>query len=498
MKKTALALCLLLLLSASTLMLAEHSSVSALNDPWTWESRKQYWTWESREPNPDLALPLIYIRSNGTVEGTDLIQRNGDTYTFTGDIGGVNWIDYWAYRETSTYSQGILVERDNIIIDGAGYNLTGSGNCDGYITPFGCPPIINTASMNGIDVSERSNVTIKNLTLQLFRAAIKLQASANITVLSCDINENSKGLSLYNSEQLTLVNCQLHNVPQGIWDAQGIWVQNATRCILYNNTFVYNTYGISMFGERPYYSEDNVIVNNQFTSNSYAISTGGGKNNIIANNDIKQNSDTGIEIDDNADVVCGNYISNNKYGIRIWGSANNSFCRNHMVNNTEGVQLNGGVNSTFYRNNFVDNENDVTSRHPDEIVQGSVFWDKGSVGNYWSSYNGSDWNFDGVGDTPYRLSAIYSEVVAYNQTNEIPIDFGQDNYPLMSPVKLSGRYDDLPSWAIEKLVALNLLQDPTQETTSVPFPTALVVAASGASIAIIGVGVLFYFRKRKR
>jgi hypothetical protein len=88
MKKTASALCLLVLLSASTLMLAEHSSVSALNNPWTWENRKQYWTWESREPNPDLALPLIYIRSNGTVEGTDLIQRNGDTYTFTGNIGG--------------------------------------------------------------------------------------------------------------------------------------------------------------------------------------------------------------------------------------------------------------------------------------------------------------------------------------------------------------------------------------------------------------------------
>jgi parallel beta-helix repeat protein len=251
-----------------------------------------------------------------------------------------------------------------------------------------------------------------------------------------------------------------------------------------------------MFGERPYYNEDNVIVNNQFTSNSYAISTGGGKNIIIANNDIKQNSDTGIEIDDNADVVCGNYISNNKYGIRIWGSANNSFCRNHMVNNTEGVQLKGGVNSTFYRNNFVDNENDVTSRYPDEIVQGSVFWDKGSVGNYWSSYNGSDWNFDGVGDTPYRLSTIYLEVVAHNQTNEIPIDFGHDNYPLMSPLELSGGYNDLPLWAYEKLVSMNLLEE--SATQSGPSLAVAIAAVSATSAVIVIACLVVYFKKRKR
>jgi len=28
----------------------------------------------------------IYIRADGSVEGTDKIQRNGDVYTLTGDI----------------------------------------------------------------------------------------------------------------------------------------------------------------------------------------------------------------------------------------------------------------------------------------------------------------------------------------------------------------------------------------------------------------------------
>jgi nitrous oxidase accessory protein NosD len=45
-------------------------------------------------------------------------------------------------------------------------------------------------------------------------------------------------------------------------------------------------------------------------------------------------------------------------------------------------------------------------------------WDDGKEGNYWSDYNGSDLNKDGIGDTPY----------VFDVQNE-------DRYPLMtSPV----------------------------------------------------------------
>jgi hypothetical protein len=37
-----------------------------------------------------------------------------------------------------------------------------------------------------------------------------------------------------------------------------------------------------------------------------------------------------------------------------------------------------------------------------------------------------------------------------------------------------------------------------QETQSESFPTTLVATASGASVAIIGVGLMAYFKKRKR
>ncbi len=52
----------------------------------------------------------IEITANGDVIGTDKIQRNGNIYTFTGDIVG-----------------SIVIFRDGIVVDGAGYTLQGNG-----------------------------------------------------------------------------------------------------------------------------------------------------------------------------------------------------------------------------------------------------------------------------------------------------------------------------------------------------------------------------------
>lgn len=55
----------------------------------------------------------IYIKADGSVyppEAEALIHRDGDVYTFIADI-----------------NDSIVVERDNIIIDGAGYTLQGTG-----------------------------------------------------------------------------------------------------------------------------------------------------------------------------------------------------------------------------------------------------------------------------------------------------------------------------------------------------------------------------------
>jgi parallel beta-helix repeat protein len=94
----------------------------------------------------------IIIRSNGRVApGTAPIQRDGNIYTFTGNIN----ID--------SGDCGIQVDRDNIVIDGAGFTLQGTA---AYIS-------------RGIDLSSRSNVTIKNMEIRNFMDGIYLVPSSN-------------------------------------------------------------------------------------------------------------------------------------------------------------------------------------------------------------------------------------------------------------------------------------------------------------------------------
>ena len=63
---------------------------------------------------------LIFIRADGSVEGTDKIQREGDVYTFLEDVV-VN----------GSGIEGIIIEKSNIVVDGAGFTLLGTGEESG-------------------------------------------------------------------------------------------------------------------------------------------------------------------------------------------------------------------------------------------------------------------------------------------------------------------------------------------------------------------------------
>jgi parallel beta-helix repeat protein len=109
------------------------------------------------------AESTIYIRADGSVEGTDKIQRDGNVYAFTGDIS----ID--------SGDCGIEVDRDNIVIDGAGFTLQGTA---AYIS-------------RGIDLSSRSNVTVKNMEIRNFMDGIYLVPSSNNTITGNYITANT-------------------------------------------------------------------------------------------------------------------------------------------------------------------------------------------------------------------------------------------------------------------------------------------------------------------
>jgi parallel beta-helix repeat protein len=148
---------------------------------------------------PTWASGTIYINESGAVvPPTAPIRRDGDVYTFTANI-----------------NESIVVMRSNIIIDGNGYTVEGTG--DG----------------NGLSI-EASNVTIKNTKIMKFQNGIYLLGSGGI-IINNTITDNGEG---------------------------GIKLEDSDGNILVGNTFANNYIGIILS-----LSIDNIIFHNNFINN---------------------------------------------------------------------------------------------------------------------------------------------------------------------------------------------------------------------------------------
>jgi parallel beta-helix repeat protein len=182
----------------------------------------------------------IYIMSDGSVVGTDNIQHNGDIYTFIGNVLGT-----------------MVVRRDNIILDGAGYTLQGEGNRTPVIAGLDIYPA-------GIFLQSRYNVVIKNLVVCNFSRGIELSlrmvynpGCQNITVHGNTITNNEIGILCRNSENNVFSGNIVTNNTYGI--SCSVSDNNA----IHENTISRNDYGIGF-----YYSIDNIVYHNNFINNT--------------------------------------------------------------------------------------------------------------------------------------------------------------------------------------------------------------------------------------
>jgi len=184
-------------------------------------------------PDTITAPGTIYIRPDGSVDpATAPIQRVGDTYTFIEDI----------YSPFVLDKSAIAVERDNIVLDGAGYSLQGVGN--GL----------------GINVTHSSNVTIENLEIKVFGVGIIIWESSNNTIFGNTLAQNDVGI--------------------------GLW-QVSDNKISGNIVIANNGTGIAVSGNGAL----NNIVGNYVANNKVGIGFGYGTLNIIAENYIANNEE---------------------------------------------------------------------------------------------------------------------------------------------------------------------------------------------------------------
>ncbi len=209
-------------------------------------------TVNSRSPEP------FYIYADGSIGGSIGVQRNGDVYTFTSDITGA-----------------LVVQKDNIVIDGAGYTLQGQNS-------------------KGIDLTERTNVTIKN-------------AHIDLDLGFC------------------------------------ISLRNATKCVIKDSIiFGINSsqtlgFSSSWFGPIAIdlsFSSGNTFERNTISKCYTAFHISWSSNNIIANNNVVD-CRVGIDLQDaNGNILKNNHLSDSSFSVRAFPnySFNNDIDASNTIN----------------------------------------------------------------------------------------------------------------------------------------------------------------------
>jgi parallel beta-helix repeat protein len=354
------------------------------------------------------ASGTIYIRADGSIDPTTapITSIGNVTYTFTDDI--------------YSGADGIVIERDNIILDGAKYTLQGIGGG------------------NGIDLSNRHNVTIADMGIRQFGTGLLDAFSYGNVLLRNNISANSyMGIRVHWSSDNVLRNNTVHNnkynvgiygdyyshfrndvdssnlvdgkpvyywigkadisVPLdagyvALYNCQRIDVQNLNLCnngqgiLLYNtedSTILGNNIASNVNGIQLYFSWNNIVSENNVTdsegdsgvnlyessfnnvSRNHIINNGNGiivrsssENNSIYENSIALNDWTGISVqyDSVYNAISKNNITENEYGMILNGNSNQVFENYVSLNNDYGVELSSASGNVLRKNSITDNK----------------------------------------------------------------------------------------------------------------------------------------------
>ncbi|KXH69713.1 MAG: hypothetical protein AM326_05060 [Candidatus Thorarchaeota archaeon SMTZ-45] len=305
--------------------------------------------------------------------------------------GHTIFVEEGTYYETIVINKSISLigeNRDTTIIDGHGHGIL-------------------------IDIFNVSSVAINGFTLRDCLWGIRLTLS-NETTISNNIMENCSdgGIRSVASGKSSIAFNTIRNNFFGtmLTEASGTSLSLGNK--IEHNNLINNSQALSMPGA----DNSTVLYNN--IENFYDGITLGGKNNLIAKNNIT-NGENGISLYSASDnTIIGNTIRNSIFsGIYIAESMNNAFINNNIENNMRGIFLDESSENLIFYNNFINNTFQTVHIYWQPETSRSInTWDNGypSGGNYWCNYNGTDSDYNGIGDNWYEIDE--------NNT---------DHYPLM-------------------------------------------------------------------
>jgi parallel beta-helix repeat protein len=434
---------------------------------------------------PAPPINRIFIESDGTVEpSTAPIMRNGNVYILTGEMP----------------NSSIVVNRDNIVIDGAGHGIHGYG----------------TSNYDGIIISYRTNVTIKNLDISPFGHGVRMDYASNNTITGNKMRAFT-GVSLLYSDFNKIIG---NTITDG-YGVQGLGSNN----LIIGNNFTSglsgggNGKGVSISGNYNTISQN--VVRHEVSIDIYAA-----QYNIISHNTVLDGESGILIVGSSNNLVFGNIIKgkmNSRSGALYISheSFSNIIFANRFENNALAVSLGAKVasrvwnnlyNNTFYHNNFVHNAQKVW------IAPGTPvnFWDNGREGNYWSGFHGVDSNRDGLSETPYEINENNTDRHPLMEPIDISTATPPSTLPYSSPSPTTSESESptsspssatptedqtlspspVPTATPEERSPQKPTSTPSQKTPA-PSSTILIVTSAVTLFSVVA-GVLVYFTKHKR
>jgi len=343
----------------------------------------------------------IYIRADGSVEGTDEIQRVGDVYTFTGNVEG-----------------SIFVERDNVVIDGAGYKLQPSGD------------------IVGIDLRQRNNVTVKNLRIEGFLGScgILLIDTVNCNIIRNNLTDNLNGIQMTGSSSGNRI---AENHVQNNSAGMEIYSTNpGSDNVISENAVSNNHVGIQI--KNFLYTN---ISGNIITSNTWGLGLGVGSGSTARNNVMNDNTYgfrafnvQAVNVDvDTSNTVNGKpiYYWVNQHNktvpadacyVALIGCTGITVKNLNLAGNLEGVFLGSTTNSTIASNRISDNMNGITfdASSNNTVTENIITDNEVGVSVRWSSSNNTIYGNDIISNNStgiYIAESASNSIIGNNITN---------------------------------------------------------------------------------
>ena len=257
---------------------------------------------------------------------------------------------------------------------------------------------------------------------------------SGITVQDLNLTNNEVGVLLQNVQNSSIAKNTLSNMNCAIE------LTLASNNLISQNFITGCQSGIKIEGT----STSNRIISNTISNVQISgISILSSDSNILQDNQLTDTGQGVIITDSSHNSVESNGITASNNGIQLQSTqsyntqqpqstcTDNKIVGNNVLRNQIGVSTSTFASgNAFYHNNFVNNtqQTDTQSYYSSNV---SNIWDNGKEGNYWSNYNGTDINHDGIGDQPYIVSQQYQYYGYPTHPGATYSDV--DKFPLMKP-----------------------------------------------------------------